>query len=555
MGYEKGKTSSSKLIFNLLKGEAQDITTVILYGVGAGMLSLAVPIGVQTLVNNVTFGTLSQPVIFLVVAVLVGLSVAAVLRTIQVIVLERFQKRFFVKVALELAHRLPRLDAAAAHRGRFPELVNRFFDVLTVQKSAAHLLLEGFAIALQIILALLLLSFYHPILLAFAFCLLLAIGTIIFGLGRGAVDTSIQESVQKYRVAAYLEEIAGLPSIFRTVATRELALKHTDGLLGDYLDARESHFRILLRQIVGSFALQALASSLLLGLGAYLVTIQQLSIGQLVAAEIVVTAALISLSKFQKHLESFYDLVAALDKIDSLLSFTIESARGERLPNPGGAAELEIRNLNFKFARANWAFSDLNFKLDRGIRASILGGNGSGKSTFINLLYGLVRPESGVVLFNQNDLRNIRLEDLREQVSLARGIEFFNGTVIENLRAGRNDITIERIRSVLSSLDLLDDVLALSLGLDTTLDMKGDPLTISQSLRLVLARSIVGRPHLLLVDEVLDGLDGPARAAAIRTLLDPAEKMSLLVTTHNAEITSHFDYTIPLSDLVRGRAA
>jgi len=555
MGREKGKVCSSRLILNLLKGDAQDVTIVLLYGVGAGMLSLAVPIGVQTLVNNVTFGTLSQPVVFLVLAVLVGLSVAALLRTVQVAVLERFQKRFFVRVALELAYRLPRLDSTAAHRERFPELVNRFFDVLTVQKSAAHLLLEGFAIALQIILALLLLSFYHPILLVFALCLLLAIAGIIFGFGRGAVDSSIEESVQKYRVAAYLEEIAGLPSIFRTAATREQALKHTDGLLGEYLDARESHFRILMRQIVGSYALQALASSLLLGLGAYLVTRQQLSIGQLVAAELVVTAALSSLSKFQKHLESFYDLVAALDKIDSLLSFSIESSKGERLPASSGPAELEVKHLNFAFSRANWGFSNLNFKLDRGVRAAILGGNGSGKSTFINLLYGLHRPESGAVLLNDSDLRSIRLEDAREQISLARGIEFFNGSVTENLRAGRNEITLERIQSVLRSLDLRDDVLELSDGLDTILDMKGDPFTISQALRLVLARAIVARPNILLVDEVLDGLDGPARAAAIRTLLDPSEKMTLLVTTHNAEIASHFDFTIPLSDLVRGRAA
>jgi putative ABC transport system ATP-binding protein len=555
MGNDHEKVSSSELLLNLLRGEAQDTAIVIMYGAGVGMLSLAVPIGVQSLVNNVTFGTLSQPVVFLVVAVLVGLCVAALLRTIQVSILERFQKRFFVRVAVELAYRIPRLDSALVNRGRFPELVNRFFDVLTVQKSAAHLLLEGFAVALQMILALLLLSFYHPVLMVFALCLLTSISIIIFVLGRGAVDTAIHESVQKYRVAAYLEEIAGLPSIFRTAAARDLAIRHTDGLLCDYLDARESHFRVLLRQIIGSYALQAVASSLLLGLGAYLVTKQQLSIGQLVAAEIVVTAALSSLSKFQKHLESFYDLVAALDKINGLLSFSIESSGGERLPAPAVASEVEIKGLSFGYSRANWSFANLNFKLDKGVRAAVLGGNGSGKSTFVDLLYGQIRPEGGTVLLNQLDLRNIRIEDVRDQVSLARGIEFFNGTVIENLRAGRMDITLESIYAVLRSLDLLDDILSLPSGLDTTLDMRGAPLTISQALRLVLARSIIVKPTLLLVDEVLDGLDGRARASAIRTLLDSPDHFTILVTTHNPEIASHFDYTIRLNELVTWRAA
>ncbi len=555
MGQKGEKVSSLGLLATLLNREAGDLTTVVLYGLGAGTLSLAIPIGVQTLVNTVTLGTINQPVVFLVLAVLAGLVVAAVLRTVQVVLLEKFQKRFFVRVALSLADRIPRFDMTSTRQGKLPELVNRFFDVLTVQKSAAHLLLEGVALGLQILFALLLLAFYHPALLAFALCLVVAIAGIVFILGKGAVDTSIQESVQKYRVAAYLEEVAGLPLTYRTPPARAAVLQKTNALLDEYLSARESHFQILLKQIVGSYSLKAIASAALLGLGTWLVIKQQLSIGQLVAAEIVVTSALSSLAKFQKHLESFYDLIAALDKIEGLLNLPLESESGEALNQVSGPAALELRSVQFRYPKATWSFSNLDLRIDPGLRVALLGSNGSGKSTLINLLYGLNHVESGVILFDAADFRTTAIEQLRTQISLARGIEFFSGTLIENIRAGRNDITLERIKTVLTKLDLMDDVLQLERGLHTVIDSNGSPLTISQLLRVTLARAVVGRPRLLLVDELLDSLDGTARAAAVQLLLDPHEKMTVLVSTHSPEIAKAFDETIHLSELIKGRAA
>jgi putative ABC transport system ATP-binding protein len=542
--------SPSRLLTSFFQPEKKDIAIILLYGVGVGVLSLAVPVGVQTLVNTVTFGTFNQPVLFLVMAVLLGLCVAAALRTVQIILVEKFQKRFFANVALELSHRLTRTVVDAAGTTRSPEVVNRFFDVLTVQKSAALLLMEGFGLILQTGISIALLSVYHPILLAFALLLLAAIYVILFVLGRGGIQSSLEESIQKYRVAAWLEEIVARPLTFSDRQAREFALKRADTLVNDYLEARTSHFRILLRQILGSLGLQTVASAALLGLGAYLVTKGQLTIGQLVAAEIVVTTALNSLAKFQKHLEAFYDLIAALDKVDFLLEMPLERQSGNLAPTTDGPAKLELRNVTYMPPGVERGFQNLNLEIPSGSHTALLGPGGSGKSTFMDLLYALREPQSGFLLLDGLDYREINPETMRDKVVLVRGLEFLGSSILENVRAGRQAISTDEIYTCLRDLGILDDLLNLPNGLQTRLGDAGLPLSISQAQILMLARGIVGKPRLLLVDELLDGLDPELTSQALSVLNDSKAPWTLLVSTRIDSVANKFSKRIDLASLV-----
>ncbi len=539
------------LLKSFFQPEKKDIAVILIYGLGVGILSLAVPVGVQTLVNTVSFGAFNQPVLFLVLAVLVGLLAASALRVIQVFLVERFQKRFFSNVALELAYRLTRTAMDATGLGRSPEVVNRFFDVLTVQKSAALLLMEGFGLILQTGISLTLLSVYHPLLLVFALFLLAAIYVILFVLGKGGIQTSLEESIQKYRVAAWLEEIVSRPLTFSDRRAREYAIQKADGLVNDYLNARTSHFRILLKQIVGSLGLQTVASAGLLGIGAYLVTEGQLTIGQLVAAEIVVTTALNSLSKFQKHLEAFYDLIAALDKVDFLLDLPVERETGSMAPPSEGPASIELRDLSYTPAGQSRGIHGASLKIAPGSRTALVGPSGSGKSTFMDLLYALREPDAGVVLLDGIDYREIRPELMRDTVVLVRGLEFLGGTVLENVRAGRNDVSTELIYECLTQLGILDDILRFPDGLQTKLGDSGLPLSISQAQMLVLARGMAATPRLLLVDELLDGLDADLSKAAVRALTRKDAPWTLVVSTRLEAVASLIDHRLDLSKLVR----
>lgn len=542
------------LLGKLMRAESREIAVVLTYGLGVGLMSLAVPIGVQALVNTVTFGSLSQPLLFLVLAVFLGLSAAAVFRTVQVIVVEKLQVRFFAYVALELAARLPRVRVDRISGARFPELVNRFFDVLVVQKSMASLLIEGFALLLQTVIGLVLLAFYHPALLAFDLVLVLAMVGVLFIFGRGAVGTAIEESVQKYRVAAWLEEVAARSESFRTTEARKLALRRADDLVIGYLGARQRHFRILLRQVVGSVGLQAVASAALLGLGAYLVIEQQLTLGQLIAAEIVVTNVLSSLTKFQKHLEAFYDLAAGLDKIEGLMELPLEAESSTSRLDVRGPAALSFREVSFRHAGSGFQLPTLSRDIAPGRRVALQGPNGSGKSTLVDLLFGLKTATQGALLLDGVDYRELGPEEIRRHVAVVRGVDIVSGSVLDNVIFGRSDVTPAIAKEALRRVGLLDYLHQLPDGIGTFLGEEGAPLSVTFAQKLVLARAIAGNPRLLVVDESLDLLDQQSREDVFAVLLDRAAPWTLLLCTQDPEVARRCDEVLLLK-LSQGRAA
>ncbi len=536
-------------LWRIVIAEREDIGLVIVYGVAVGVFSLVVPIAAQSLVNTVAFNSLLQPIVVLTVVVLLMLGVASILRVIQTTIVEKIQQRIFARISLDLAYRLPRVKIEAFDRSRSTELVNRFFEVLTVQKSAALMLLDGLAIVLQAAIGLVLLAFYHPLLLVFDILLVLSIAVVLWVPARHAVGTSVAESKAKYRVAAWLEEIARNPLAFRLSGGARHALDRANEVTLEYLSARKAHFRVLVRQIGGTLLVQTAVSGLLLGLGSFLVIKKQLTLGQLVAAEIVVTMVVSGFAKFGKHLESFYDLVASVDKLGNLFDLPLEREHGERSREGSGPYGVSVRNLSFRYSSGvTSALSQADLDIEPGTKLGINGANGSGKSTLLDLLVGLRHPSSGAVEINGVDLREVRLEEIRERIALVRDIEIFDGTVLENIRVGRRDITIEDARNALAEVGLLEEISQLPDGLLTEMSGSQSPLSAGQSQRLMLARAIVGKPGLLLLDESLENLDPESKEIILRTLFRKDAPWTLVLTTHDSYELSFCDRVIRVDE-------
>lgn len=541
----------------LLRPERRDIRVVLAFALGVGGLTLAAPIAVQMLVNTVAFGGLLQPIVILSLVLLFALSFGAAMRAMQTFVVEIMQRRIFVRVLADLSYRLPRVRLDAFDRNHGPELVNRFFDVLTVQKVSAMILLDGVAIALQAIIGLVLLAFYHPLLLAFDIVLLASILFIVIVMGRGAVASSIRESLAKYAAAGWLEEIARHPMAFKTAAGPAFAASRADALAREYLAARAGHFRIVFSQVIGSLVLQAIASTILLGIGGFLVIKGQLTLGQLIAAELIVTAVVASVAKLGKHLEGFYDLLAAVDKLGHLLDLPLEKTSGELLPTPrgtaaaAGGAALRLVDLTFDYDGGPPVLDHLNVSVAAGERVALVGPSGCGKSSLVELLFGLRMPRSGRIELDGMDYRLARLEDIRSQVALVSGFELIDGTIMDNLRMGRAEVTYAAARETLAAVGLLDEVLAFPDGLATHLFTGGAPLSDGQSRRLMIARAIVGRPRLLVVDESIEGLDRDQRDKVLATLLDPTAPWTLILVTHTLDVLAQFPRVIDLGRLVK----
>ncbi len=531
-------------LWALLRDESTDLWAVFAYSVGIGLLTLVVPVAVQALVNTVAFGSLVQPVIILTLLAFGFLVMQALINAYRVYAVEIIQRRIFVRVSDDFSRRLLRARIDAFDRIHGPELVNRFFDVVTVQKSAALLLMDGLSLVMQTAVGMILLAVYHPLLLAFDILLILAMALIVFGLGRGAVATAIAESKTKYAIGAWLEEIASHASAFKSDAGARFALSRGDSLANEYLDRRRAHFRVVLRQVSGALALQALASAVLLGIGGFLVIERQLTLGQLVAAELIVTAALGGFSKFGKKFETFYDLLAALDKLGQVIDLPLERTGGERAPS-GGPAGLELRKVSFDAAGQDATLRAADFTVSPGERVAIAGAPRAIRAALIDLLLGLREPRSGVVLLDGGDYREFAVGELRDAVVAVRGGEAFSGTIVDNVILDRDGVDAGQARDALRAVELFDELVALPDGLQTRLRAGGSPLSPSQAVRLTAARAVAGRPRLLVIDDLSDRVDDPAAwRAALERLRGAEAPWTLLCFEDDPAVLAGFDRVV-----------
>jgi ABC-type bacteriocin/lantibiotic exporter with double-glycine peptidase domain len=523
----------------LLSENRGELTALSSYALVSALLALAVPIAVQALVNSVA-ASVVQPLLILSVVALIGTGFVGLLAVLQLSLVERLQQRLLAKLALRMARRLIE-SSAEAWEGRYgPELANRFFDVLTIQKTLAKILLDGLAAAVSAAIGMLLLALYDSsgLLAGFDALLLIVIAFFVFPLGIGGLRTSITESTAKYRLAGWLEELARCQGSFKLHAAPGFLMRRAEGAVAKWLEARRVHFKVTLRQEVGNQLFQALASVGILAIGGYLVVRQQLTLGQLVAAQLIVAQVLKATEKLLRQAEQFYDLLTGLDKTGYLLDLEPERSGGNPLPlPPADGASVRIQDVRFAYPDGTEVLRGVSLKLEPGERVSLVGESGAGKSTLVALLCGLYDPQHGVIEINGRDLRSVDRSSLRQQVTIVDAANaIFEGTVEENIVLGRSYLTPEDINWALRIAQLYDDISQLPQGLETRLVTGGGNLSLGQIQRLLIARAIVDKPSLLILDEAFAALDESTAQDILDGLFDPENRWTIIDISHEGSV-------------------
>jgi ABC-type bacteriocin/lantibiotic exporter with double-glycine peptidase domain len=528
-----------------LRFERDDVWIVALFATAVGILSIVAPASIETLVDTVASGVQLWPVIVLSGVMFVFLALSAALRAMQMYVVECLQRRFFVRTADAFADHFSRAEIAAFD-GRNPtDIVNRFFEVASVQKAVATLLVDGVGVVMITLVGLAVLAFYHPYLLTFAAVMAGLVLFLFFVLGIGGVRTSIAESYAKFDVAAWLEELAKCPHTFRFGRGGELAHQRADDLADAYVAARRQHFSVVWRQTLFALLLEAVAMTILLGLGGWLVIQRQLTLGQLVAGELIVALVLAAISKSGKYIETFYDLQASLDKLGVIEQLPLERTGGEILP----AADSPMRVVIEVRARrpGHEAAEMRRLEISPGERVAITGPSGSGKTWLLETLALLRVPTEGLLEFDGLDARSLDRAATRLQVAYVGQSETFADTVAENIRVGRDDLSAADVRRALEMVSLADTVARLPEGVSTPLASDGLPLSVNDISRLSIARAIAGRPRLLLVNGMLDRLDMRSCPEVLDSLFDRAAPWTLVIVTARDDIKARCDRAVEWS--------
>ncbi len=527
-------------VLGLLQSEWKDVTVVVVYAVLVGVLSLATPLAIQVLINQLAFGVVLQPILFLGLTLLVCLALAAGLQIAKRYVVEVIQRRVFVRAVADLSARFTRVRIDQLDGLYAPELANRFFDVLTLQKATSTLLLDGTTAVLQALVGFSLLALYHPVLLLFDVFAVLLVGLVLFPLGRGAERTAIAESKAKYAVAGWLEEIARHPLLFK-LGGGSLGERRADQLTRQYLAYRRDHFAVFFRQYSGMQVANVVLSVVLLVSCGWLVLEGQLTLGQLVAAEFIVASAITGVSKFTDKLETVYDLLAGIDKLGSLLDLEAERAGGRHRKERAHGASVRLSAVGYSGPGGGLAPLDLD--VDAGAAVRVFGPAGAGKSTLAELLLGVRRPTSGTVLRDGMPVDSLAPEELFGEAMLLRVGEVVQGRLDDNLLMGRSH-TPEALWTALEEVGIAGAVRALPKQLETMLGEKGQPLSDSQVLDLQVARALLASPRLVVVDGLFDGLEPGHRDRLFGALRRRAS--TLVVLTEDQSVAGGCDRTITL---------
>ena len=530
-----GTASAWQRLRALLALERSEIAALVVFAVVLGGLSLAVPVAVQVLVNTIAFGSLLQPLVILVLLLFGVLAFSATVQVARWYAMEVLQRRIFVRVSEDFARRLSAASYEQRDEVELRELSNRFFDVVTIQKTASQLLLDGLGLALQTAVGMVLLGFYHPVLLAFDVALLIALGLVVL-LGYGAVPTALAESQEKYRVAAWIQNLASQPGLFKRGSAATFAAQKADLLTRSYIGARRRHYRRVLRQLVGGMGVQMLALVSLLGLGGWLVMRGELTLGQLVAAELVVGAIGAGFAKIGKHLESAYDLLAGLDKVGMVLDLEVEDQPSSE-PTSGEPLYVSVSEL--RLTRGSWASPEpISMEVDPGDRIWVTGPGGSGKSTLLETLAGLRTAQEGRLR-----IRHARSAwgpglRLRKRAHLVRPGQTFAGSLLENLQALRPDLDEAEAWKLLEKVELCDVVRAHQEGIHTQLGESGAPLSRSELARFALACGLAASPDLLLLDGTVDdlGLDPERERQVLDVVFGPQVPWAVVVVGRHPEL-------------------
>ncbi len=526
-------------LWQFLRVEKSDLLTLIAYAMIAGILALVVPLTAQALVNTIAAGVLVQPLVVLSLLTLVGLLLSGVLQLMKLSLAETVQQRLFARTSLQMADKLPRLLGSSLRGEYAPELVNRFFDTLTVQKALSKLLLDGLTALLQAMVGLVLLAFYSPYLLGLDIGILIFLAFVVGILGIGGLRTSIQESAEKYRVASWLEDMARCQADLKLHGANSYLLHRADNTVMRYLEARRSHFRVLWRQAFGNYLFQAVASAAVLAVGGWLVINRKLTLGQLVAAQLVVVSLLAALDKLIRQADQVFDLLTGLEKVGHVLDMPTERVGGVPVPRNGNTPPaLAVRGVRFSYQPESLpdTLTGLTLSVAPGERVCIVGESGAGKSTLAGLIAGLEIPTHGEITIGGVDVRDADLADLRRVLSLARAEDaVFDGTLEENIAVGREHVSHSDVREAIEMAQLAGDVARLPNGVSTMLISGGEPLSRGQRQRLLLARALAGNPRFLLFDEAFNGMDEAMATKIMSAIYAPERSWSILSVTHKAE--------------------
>lgn len=531
-----GKPSPVNRIFNLVKLERKEITSIYFYAVMKGLILLSIPVGIQALIGFAQTSTTSSSIVLLIVLIVASVFVAGVMQVKQMQVIEKIQQKVYVRYSFAMANKVPNVKLSVTDFHYLPELMNRYFDIINLQKSLAKLLLEFPLAIIQIIFGLILLSFYHPAFIAFGSLLALIIWAILYFSGNRGLKASIEESTEKFRVSQWLEETARIARSIKFAKSSDFFINKTDENVIRYLQSRTKHYKILELQFKTLIGFKTLVTAAMLIVGSYLLLDQQINVGQFIAAEIVILTIISSVAKLITNLDSVYDVLTSVEKIESISELETEKSGTVMLPENGEGLSITLLHTSFCHSdNTTPVIKNVSFKISPNEKVCLRGDEGTGKSTLLRLIAGHYPEFEGSVLINDVPIKNYNLQSLRLHTGVVISLqEIFDGTLMENICMGLQNADLYEVQMLCDKVGLTEYLSTLKDGFDTYLSVSGNKLPGHAIKKILWIRALIHKPRLLLLEEPWAGLEEQYQKQIKQMLLSELTNTTVItITTDN----------------------
>jgi ABC-type bacteriocin/lantibiotic exporter with double-glycine peptidase domain len=552
MSLSTKKLSPTERFWRLLKPDKQEIKNIYVYSIFYGLVNLSLPLGIQAIVNLIQAGQISTSWIVLIIFVVLGVGIIGLLQIYQLRITENLQQRIFTRAAFEFSYRIPRTKMSELVKHYFPELANRFFDTLTLQKGVSKVLIDFSAASIQIIFGLILLSLYHPFFIVFSFILIALLITIFKATGKRGLATSLEESKYKYKVAHWLQEVARTSITFKLAGNTNLHFDKTDLNVEGYLNAREKHFKILIQQYSMLVLFKVIITAALLIVGGMLVMDQHMNIGQFVAAEIIILMIMNAVEKLILNLEIIYDVLTSIEKIGEVTDMDMETISGVDISKlrDGKGLSISMSQLSYRYPdESNYTINEIDLEIPPCQTILLTGKNGSGKSTLLHLIAALLETKNGILAFDNFPVGNIDVATLRAITgNCFTQDHIFEGSILENISLGREDVSYNDVIWAVQNVNLEEFVKSQPQGYETQLNPLGSKLPSNILYKILIARGIVHRPNLLLIEDVFGKFNDKDRESILRFLTSKENGWTLIVASSGSEYENYFDRKVILND-------
>lgn len=527
--------------------DKKDISAIYVFAFMAGIVQLSLPLGIQTIIGFVMAGSVSTSIIVLISMVVIGTFLNGLLQVRQLEIIEKLKQKIFLRYGLEFSDRLPRLDNEKLDGYYLPELVNRFFDTVSLQKGLEKLLLELPAAIIQILLGLLLLSFYHPVFIGFGIMLIAIILLILYYTSPQGLALALKSSDFKYKVAGWLQETARVVKSFKYSKSRLHILK-TDAFVGGHLDARTSYFKILLIQFWSLISFKVIVTAAMLIVGTILLVNQQINVGQFIAADIVIIAIIGSVEKLIVSLDKVYDALVSIEKLGTITEAETEAGGELMLGKIDNGVAVKFVDASFSYPDGKKILDQLSFEIQPGQVVHISGKSGSGKSSLLRLLTGTYKNFEGNILIDGQGIGSYDIESMRNQTGLLLDSQdIFTGTILENMTMGNAEINITQVTDYVAKLGLEEFVQSDKLGLYRILDPVGKRLSKDIRKKILLVRALLGHHRLLLLEEPFEHLD-ESTIAMLSSILGKMKSTTVFITSSATKLPLAVDAIVDLGN-------